>query len=330
MADSSFIGIIGIFLFVLACKNVVKTYKEKSTFAKIGICIGLFFAGMILAILFLLMLTPNASPENLGENSILFLGFFADLISLVLRFVKVKKQHKKESKEYKSARNEIILSIVIPIVIFIALFGFDFFQKASCEYPKMIIGDECCVPNTDFGIPVCLSEAQNMNEQLNNAVENEILTKEQKETIMGKFTLLIPENYYAIRNVKAGYFDIPLFLISYGENGEALMIRIMYSESSNYGGSIEEFYDGFKNGLEKSAPNAQYTEPEFLQNNKNGFEIALFNMTANVAGTTTFSSQALIKSGDEILIISYLSDDKDFFDYYYYEFDNMVWSVDKS
>ena len=53
-------------------------------------------------------------------------------------------------------------------------------------------------------------------------------------------------------------------------------------------------------------------------------------MTANVAGTTTFSSQALIKSGNDILIISYLSDDKDFFDYYYYEFDNMVWSVDKS
>ena len=114
---------------------------------------------------------------------------------------------------------------------------------------------------------------------------------------MSRFTLLIPENYYAIRNVKAGYFDIPLFLISYGENGEALMFRIMYSESSNYGGSIEEFYDGFKDGLEKSAPNAQYTEPEFLQNNKNGFEVALFNMTANVAGTTTFSSQALTKSG---------------------------------
>ena len=74
---TSFAGIIGIVYFVLACKNVNKTYKEKSVFLRIGICIGLFFAGMILAILFLLLLNPNASPESLGENSILFLGFLS-------------------------------------------------------------------------------------------------------------------------------------------------------------------------------------------------------------------------------------------------------------
>ena len=290
MADSSFIGIIGIFLFVLACKNVVKTYKEKSTFAKIGICIGLFFAGMILAIIFLLMLNPNASPENLGENSILFLGFFADLISLVLRFVKVKKQHKKESKEYKSARNELVLSIVIPLVIFIALFGFDFFQKASCEYPKMMIGDECCVPNTDFGIPICNDEAAKMNQQLNYAIENDILTTEKTENIMGKFSLAIPPNYYAIKNSKAGFYDIPLFLISYDEYGNALMIRVMYSESSNYGETIHDFYYEFKKGLDQSALQALTTEPQFYENEKNGFEIAVFNMTANIGGIETFSS----------------------------------------
>lgn len=325
---NSIAGIAGIVLFVLACKNINKTYKEKSVLLRIGICVGLFIVSMILAGLFLFAINPNASPEGIGENSIIFLGLFADIISLILRFFRAKKHHKKESKDYKSARNELILSIVIPLVVFIALFGFDFFKKASCGYPKMMIGGECCVPNTDFGIPVCLSEAQKMNEQLNNAVENNILTKEQKERIMNKFNILIPEKYYAIRDIKAGYFDIPLFLISYGENGEAMMIRIMYSESSNYGDSIHEFYDGFKEGLDKSAPDAKYSEPAFFQNDKNNFEIAIFNMTANIAGITTYSSQAIIKSGKEILIISYLSESKELFEYYYYEFENMVWSAD--
>ena len=326
---NSFANIAGIFLFVLACKNINKTYKDKSIFLRVGICIGLFFISMILAGLFLFTINPNASPGSIGENSIIFLGLFADIISLILRFFRAKKRHKKESKEYKSARNELILSIVIPLVIFIALFGFDFFKKASCGYPKMMIGDECCAPNTDFGIPVCLSEAQKMNEQLNNAVENDILTKEQKETIMNKFTILVPEKYYAIRDIKAGYFDIPLFLVSYWENGEAIMIRVMYSENANYGDSIHEFYDGFKKGADKSAPNAKYSEPAFFQNGKNNFEVAVFNMTANVAGTTTYSSQAIIKSGDEILIISYLSENKELFEYYYYEFENILWSADR-
>ena len=105
------------------------------------------------------------------------------------------------------------------------------------------------------------------------------------------------------------------------------MIRVMYSESANYGDSIHEFYDGFKKGADKSAQNAKYSEPAFFQNGKNNFEVAVFNMTANVAGTTTYSSQAIIKSGDEILIISYLSENKELFEYYYYEFENILWSA---
>jgi hypothetical protein len=316
---SSFAGIIGIVLFVLACKNVNKTYREKSLFLRIGICTGLFFAGMILAILFLLMLNPSASPESLGENSILFLGFFADVISLILRFFHIKKHSKTSSKEYKSARNELILSIIIPVIIFIALFGFDFYKSASCQYPKMLIGDECCVPNTDFGIPMCNDEAKK-NQQLNHAIENDILTTEKTENIMGKFSLMVPPDYYAIRNSKAGYYDIPLFLISYDEYGNAIMIRVMYSESSNYGETIYDFYYDFKKGLDQSTPQAVTTEPQFFENEENGFEIAIFNMTANIGGIETFSSQALIKSDNEVLIVSYLSDN---------EVENMVWSADR-
>jgi len=108
-----------------------------------------------------------------------------------------------------------------------------------------------------------------------------------------------------------------------------MMIRVMYSESSNYGDSIYEFYDGFKDGLDKSAPNAKYSEPAFLKNDKNNFEVAIFNMTANISGITTYSSQAIIKSENEVLIVSYLSESKELFEYYYYEFENIVWSANR-
>jgi len=129
-----------------------------------------------------------------------------------------------------------------------------------------------------------------MNQQLNYAIENDILTTEKTENIMGKFSLAIPPNYYAIKNSKAGFYDIPLFLISYDEYGNALMIRVMYSESSNYGETIHDFYYEFKKGLDQSALQALTTEPQFYENEKNGFEIAVFNMTANIGGIETFSS----------------------------------------
>lgn len=328
MATTSILGLVGIYLYYLSCKNVWKTYEKKSKLFRTGICVALFFAGFILAIGFLLLLNPNMSPYTLGENSWIFFGLFAEIISLFLKFRETKKHHKTSSKEYKSVRNNLILTIAIPIIVFLLLYGFDFYKSANCQYPKMIIDDECCMPNTDFGIPMCNDEAMKMNEQLNYAIENDVLTTEKSENIMGKFSLMVPPDYYAIRNSKAGYYDIPLFLISYDEYGNALVLRVMYSESSNYGGTIHDFYYDFKKGLDDSAPQAITTEPQFYENENNGFEIAIFNMTANIGGIETFSSQALIKSYDEVLIISYLSDSKDLFDFYYYEFENMVWSTD--
>ncbi len=202
-------------------------------------------------------------------------------------------------------------------------------NQASCEYPHMRIGDECCVPNTYFGIPMCNDEAAKMHQQLNHAVGNKILTTEKTENIMGKFSLMVPPDYYAIRNSKAGYYDIPLFLISYDEFGNAIMIRVIYSESSNHGETINDFYYDFKKGLDQSAPQTLTTEPQFFENEKNGFEIAIFNMTANISGIETFNAQALIKSNNEFLIVNYLSDNEDLFDHYYYEFENLVWSSDK-
>ncbi len=243
---------------------------------------------------------------------------------------------KEKRKSYVIDKVFFFCILAIPLVIYLLAFvgttyetSLNSTMEASCAYPKMMIGDECCAPNTDFGIPMCNDEAAKLNQQLNNAVENKILTTEKTENIMGKFDLVIPPDYYAIRNAKAGYFDIPIMLISYDEYGNSLMIRVMYSESSNYGETIQDFYYDFKKGLDQSAPQALTTEPKFFENEKNSFEIAIFNMTANIGGIETFSAQALIKSDNDVLIVSYLSDNEDLFDYYYYEFENMVWSSDR-
>jgi len=327
---SSFGGIIGIVLFIIACKNFNKTYKEKSVGFKVMWCFGLFIAGTILAVLFLFLLNPDLSSSSLGENSVTFCGFFANIIALTLFFFKTKKHHKKGSKEYKSARNELILYILIPIIIFGFLFGYDIIKSARCKYPNMIIGNQCCMPNTDYGMVICQEEAQKISDQLKNAMDNKILTTEHEETIMDNFTILIPEKYYLVRNIKAGIFDIPLFLVTYGEEGEAMIMKVMYFDSPNNEGTIQSFYYEFMMGVEKTAPNnTQYSEPVFLQNSKNNFEYAIVNMTMNVNGVMNYGSQAIIKAENEILIISYASDSKEYFESYYYEFENMINSVDR-
>ena len=95
-------GIVSIVLFVLACKNVVKAYKEKPAWFKVVVCVGLFFAGLILASLFLYALNPEISYGQMGESSVYIFGIFADLISLVLRFIHARKHKKKDGGPSRS------------------------------------------------------------------------------------------------------------------------------------------------------------------------------------------------------------------------------------
>ena len=313
------------------------TQDRKSKWESFFIRIVILFVFIFLTGIFL-----NISEEAGGR-----LFGLVIILELIITISKKKTEHKpnKSSESWwgKQKRYEKVLIIlatiiVVPIILSAISNSFDSPQdkfrndfgsvKLSCTYPEMNIGDKCCVPNTDFGIPVCNEEAIKMNQQLDYAIENNVLTNEQKETIMDKFTLLVPEGYYAIRNSTAGDYAIPLFLMNSDYYGNAIMIRVTYYQSQS-GGSIEQFYNDFKKGLDKSVPDAQYSKPVFFENNENKFEIALFNATTKVTGKDTFSSQAIIKSDNEILAISYLSENKESFEYYYYEFDNMVWSVEK-
>jgi len=329
---SEFVGVIGLIVFVLACKNIVKTYKEKALWIKILLCVGLFIVAVILAELFLYLLNPNATPP--AETSFIFLGFFADIISLILRFFHARKHHKKEAKEYKSVRNELIITAIVILAVFFFIFGSDIIKKSQCQYPNMTIGDQCCLPSTDYGMELCSSDAEKLTNQLKNVIENNILTTEHEETIMNNFTILIPKDYYLARNIKAGYIDILLYLVAYGKENKMMEIKVIYSQSSTYDGTIRGVYNEMIGGMRKTLPDAQYSEPVFLQNDKNNFELALFNVTMpNVkledTETTIYSSYALIKSGLEVIMIAYTSDSKEFFDYYHYDFENMVTSVDK-
>ena len=107
----------------------------------------------------------------------------------------------------------------------------------------MLIGEECCVPNTDYGIPMCLEESTRLSTQLENAMANEELTKEQYETLANKFKVLIPPDYFAARDLKVGIYDMPLYLLSYvdDEYGTPIILFTFYFEYPEQ--SIEEVYD---------------------------------------------------------------------------------------
>jgi len=128
--DYSAIGlIVGICMFFSACKNLLKIYKEKSLIIKVGICIGLFIVSMIITIISIIILlaflNPNVTFEQAGEQVgrvlIIFIGFFASIISQISCFIHFKKHNKKQPDEYKSARNKLIFSIVLLLIVFISI-----------------------------------------------------------------------------------------------------------------------------------------------------------------------------------------------------------------
>ena len=123
--------IVGIFAFVHACKSIGKTYSKKSSAFKAWVGIGLFIGSALLAFLFMYTLNPDASPEKMGENSYIFIGFFASLIASVLKVIQTKKGGKKTRKAFKSAVIELLIMILIILITLGLLFGIDLFTRAA-------------------------------------------------------------------------------------------------------------------------------------------------------------------------------------------------------
>ncbi len=270
--------------------------------------------------------------DAIRESFLLFL--ISSVILLVLLYLLpfyfgYYRPHKKGLKpegKFKLATGWFIF-LVIAYLILPPVLHFAFsYKQISCSYPKMLIGDECCTPNTDFGIPMCSDEAVKANAQLDAAIKENIITKEGRELLVDKFEVDMPPDYYVIRNIKAGIFQMPLFLISYDEEGTPIYFKILYSNSTAYKGNIQDFYLDFERGMLKNngvIPN----EPEFYEHKDGKTQIALLNATAALYGTDYKMALALITSDSDLLMIQYVSQEPLFSDYYY-EFRNMVWSVE--
>jgi len=309
-------------LFIIAVyKNIFKIYKPKSTIYKIVLGLGLLFGSYVLSAVFVILLNLNLLL------SIIFTGFFAEIISLIIYLKHLKKINKK-SKEYKSTKLELILSIIIPLIIILIFLSINFFNKINCTPPNEIVGEtECCIPNYDYGIKICTEEAKKLDDQLIYAIENNIITTKSNEEFLGGFSLLIPEGYIAVRNAKAGLYDYPLVLISFDEFENVIYLTIMYSESINYSGALEDIFPEMKQGLLAAAPYSKLTDPQFSENKGNGTETVTFNRTLSIDGQTTYGAVAFIKSNNKLVAIQYSSNSKELYDYYLYEFDEMVDSV---
>jgi len=275
-----------------------------------------------LSVILVLLLNLNPILSIIGT------GFFAEILSLIIYLQHLKKNSKKKSKEYKSTKLELILTIIIPLIIIIILMSVSFFDKISCNSPNEIVGEtECCIPNYEYGIKICSEEAKKLDNQLIYAVDNNIVTTKSTEEFLGKFSLLIPEGYLAVRNAKAGLYDYPLVLMSFDEFENAIYLTVMYSESINYSGTLVDIFPEIKQGFDAAAPNSRVTEPQFSKNKEKNIEIVTFNRTLSVDSQTTFGTVAFIKSNNKIVAMQYSSNSKELYDYYHYEFDDMVNSV---
>ena len=119
---------------------------------------------------------------------------------------------------------------------------------------------------------------------------------------------------------------MPLYLVGYDENGNTLLIQIFYPKEQS-DSSINRYYSSFKQGykseVDKLASDTFYSEPEFFKN-ENGFDAVVFDVFATTEEIQSYTSTAIIKIESDFLIINYMSDNKELFDAYHYEFEDLV------
>jgi len=318
----SLIAIVFIFCIIAVYKNIFKTYKIKHTSYKIVLGLGLLLISYVLATIFVILLNLNSL------FSIICTGIFSEIIALVIYLKHLKNNSKKKSKIYKSTRLELILTIIIPLIIIIILVSANFSNTISCNLPNAIVGNtDCCVPNYDYGVVLCSDEVKKLNEQLILAIKSNIITTKTTETFLSKFSLLLPEGYFAVRNAKAGLFDYPLILMSYDEYEDSIQIIVMYSESVNYYGQLKEIYPEIKKGLIEGSTYSTFSEPVFLKNKEKGTETVVFKSVNKQNEFEIFISTAFVKKDNKLVAIKYVVSSKELYDYYHNEFEDMVASV---
>jgi hypothetical protein len=318
---------IGLILLVFAMIEVWKTFKNSSVNIKWLWCTGIFFASIILSTVFTFALNPDISPYAFGRAVWMFAGFIATILALILKFVYTRRKYGIKSKEYKSVKKEAIMEVIGGVVVLAGLFLYDYYKTASCVQPNIILGDTCCVPNTEWGFVMCQEEAEKMKTQLETASNKLELTEERVEDIAG-FNLLIPQGYFAIRNITLPYQQMPLYLVALIKDSDSTILIRVLVPNDQYETDTQTTFDEFKRGVIAATPNTSFSEPRYLTNKDAAIEIVLSNMTTNLDDTPSWHANAIIMHDNSAVFIDYLSDDKMIFDSFYEEFEKMVYSAE--
>lgn len=277
--------------------------------------------------------------------SFYFFCFFLSGIALLTTFI-TSIMHLNRYKEKNFAIVTLVISSLMLIFgLFATIIGgvlynedlySDDINELTCEYPESQYGDECCVVNTDYVIPLCMEETIKLSEQLNYAIENDILSEQKYVTMNNGFQIETPPDYFMASNIKAGILDMPMYLYTNGVHDDGnfspMILMVIYS-LDYYNENIYESYDSFIEGFysdtntklyNEFSVNIDQTEPVFYENDD--FDYALLNSTMSVDGYASKTGYAIIKKDEHMFMIIFEAQEP-FFTQYYYEFKNMVFSL---
>lgn len=221
----------------------------------------------------------------------------------------------------------LIFAVVLPVVVSI----FQVTSQPNCEYPKMLIGQECCLPNTDYGFVMCESEAIKLSSQLDNAIDSEQVTSEGYEVLADVFKVLIPPDYYAARNISVGELYLPLYLFSVFDDEYSTPILMYFVYFEDQDKHVQEVYNEFMDGAHSSfggiKDEMQSTEPHYYLLPDNT-ELVVFNSTINYQDYSSEVAIAIIDNNKGQYLSVFYTTQEPYFTEYYYEFYNILNSME--
>lgn len=330
--SNSFLTGIGFILFVKACIDVCSVFKKKNLFVKIAIMLALLVSGAVVGFLVGAFFFNIFEPEGVATTSIAGAGWVSITITTILKYFHFERKRKTQLKEYKSARNTLIV-MSCSVLFLVGMLGYLYYgnlQKInSCKMPETIVNGDCCIPDSSLGFILCSEQALKAQKQLSYSQENQIYTETNEELISNSFSVRIPAGYIAARNISMGYASLPILLLKIGPEGENIGLRIIYSASPNYEDSLKSVYSGavqLASAMQASGAQIGLSQPSYKKLNPS-LQLLIYNMSISNGINTVFSSQAVFLSGDKMLMIVYSVDRKDGFRKNMIVFMDMVQSV---
>lgn len=223
---------------------------------------------------------------------------------------------------YSSATAYFIGLILTVLILPSGLYTIYNWNVVTCN--QDMIGGTCCNASELFPMFMCEDQDDLFLQQINYSIEHDEVTIGESETFMEKFNIYLPEGYYAVRNLKAGEIDVPLFMFASGENGEEIDIIVFYYLTENAQDTIETITEDYMTGLYniKNSDFIETTEPKYYQHLD--MSIAEFNGWSTTQGSLRrYLYTAIILHDGEVVTISYAAEEP-YYSYYIDDFKKMV------